>query len=155
MTTTTTFKASTFRLNRSNQYADHLWLKGISTVASPSTTGRTDSLSAAYLPNGDSAIPNIFGKLSWTAPTTGTTPQDTDDATCNIQVLSPTSQQLVTAASFTSGKASFSGIVRTAAGLEIGDTWRVSVDPLTETLQFEKFNMVTGRYDVMQSITSP
>jgi len=156
MTTTTTFKASTFRLTRSSsQYADHLWLKGISTVASPSTTGRTDSLSAAYLPNGDSAIPNIFGKLSWTAPTTGTTPEDADDATCNIQVLSPTSQQLVTAASFTSGIASFSGIVHTAAGLEIGDTWRVSVDPLTESLRFEKFNEVTGLYNVMQSITSP
>jgi hypothetical protein len=148
-TTTTTFKAASFRLNRSSQYADHLWLKGISTVASPSTTGRTDSLSAAYLPNGDTAIPNIFGKLSWSAPTTGT-----ENATCNIQVLSPTSQELVTAASFTAEKTSFSGAVRTAAALEFGDTWRISVDPLTESLRFEKMNQDTGVYEPMQSITS-
>ena len=155
MTTTTTFKASTFRLTRSSQYADHLWLKGISTVASPSTTGRTDSLSAAYLPNGDTAIPNIFGKLSWTAPITGTDTENARDATCNIQVLPPTSQELVTAASFTAEKTSFSGAVRTAAGLEFGDSWRISTDPINASLRFEKFNEDTGVYEIMQSITSP
>ncbi len=153
MTTTTTFKASSFRLTRSSQYADHLWLKGISTVASPSTTGRTDSLSAAYLPNGDTAIPNIFGKLSWTAPTTGT--GNAGAATCNIQVLSPTSQELVTAASFTAEKTSFLGAVRTATGLEFGDSWRISADPLNASLRFEKFNEDMGVYEIMQSITSP
>jgi hypothetical protein len=149
MTATTTFKASAFRLNRSSQYADHLWLKGISTVASPSTTGRTDSLSAAYLPNGDTAIPNIFGKLSWNSPTIDT------PANCEIQVLSPTSQQLVTAASFTTEKTSFSGTLRTAASLEIGNTWRISVEQLTGSLRFEKLNEQTGVYEVMQSITAP
>lgn len=144
---TTTFKASSFRLNRSSQYADHLWLKGISTVASPLTSGRTNSLSATYLPNGNTAIPNVFGMLSWNAPSA-------DAATCDIQVISPTSQQLVTAASFTTEKTSFSGAVRTATGLEIGDSWRISEDPLTASLRFEKKNLQTGVYEAMQSITA-
>lgn len=149
MALTTTFKASTFRLNRSNQYADHLWLNGISTIASPSTTGTTDSLRAAYLPGGDTAIPNIFGKLSWNAPVSGTA------ANCDIQVLSPISHELTTAVTLTSEKSTFSGIVHTALGLEIGNLWRISVDPQTSSLRFEKMNEVTGKYEAMQIITSP
>jgi len=149
MTLTTTFKASKFRLNQSNQYADHLWLNGISTVASPSTTGTTDSLRAAYLPSGDTAIPNIFGKLSWHAPMAGTA------ANCDIQVVSPVSQALTTAVSLTAEKSSFSGIVHTALGLEIGNVWRISVDSQTSSLCFEKMNEGTGKYETMQIITSP
>lgn len=142
-----TFKAKTFRLNRSHQYADQLWLKNISTIASPSTTGETNSVNAAYLPDGDTALPTVFGMLSWTAPSS------TIDAQCNIKVFDSTSH-MVTAASFTPTKASFSGIVSTSQGLEIDNTWKISIDTSSLGLVFAKYNASTGLYEVKHIISS-
>lgn len=142
-----TFKAKTFRLNKSHQYADQLWLKNISTIASPSTTGETDSVKAAYLPDGDTALPTVFGMLSWTAPSS------TIEAHCKINVFDADSH-MVTAASFTPSNASFSGIVRTPQGLEIDNTWRISIDSSSSGLAFEKFNELTGMYEVKHVISS-
>ena len=148
MTLPINFKANAFRANRSHQYADQLWLKSIATIASPSTTGKTDSVSAAYLPNGDTAIPTVFGVLSWKAP------NPTTSAECSIKLQSTNSAPLVTAATFTSERALFSGTVHTASGVEIGNQWRIAVDPVSSSLVFEKANAVTGAYEVKHSITS-
>lgn len=64
-----TFKATAFRSSSGTQYGDQLWLNGLGTIATPSTEGRTVALKAAYLEDGDAAIPSVFGSLSWTAPT--------------------------------------------------------------------------------------
>jgi hypothetical protein len=134
------FKAKTFRLNKSHQYADHLWLRSVSTVAN-SLSGATDSVTAAHLPEGDMAIPTVFGALSWAAPGAST------GGECRIRVFD-TSSHMVTAAAFTSEKASFSGMV------EIGDRWQISVDPVSSNLVFKAAHPATGVYEIKHVITS-
>lgn len=134
------FKAKTFRLNKSHQYADHLWLRSVSTVAS-SLSGMTDSVTAAHLPDGDTAIPTVFGALSWAAPGVST------GGECRIRLFD-TSSTMVTAAAFTAEKAAFSGVV------EIGNRWQISVDPASSSLVFKAMNPVTGVYEIKHVITS-
>lgn len=144
---TASFKAKTFRLNKSHQYADQLWLKSVGTIATPTTTGQTDSVKAAYLPEGDLAIPTVFGVLSWNAPGLATSGE------CKIKVFD-NSSQMVTAASFTPEKASFSGLVNSAQGLEIDGKWRISIDPVTSGLTFAQKNTATGLYETKHMVTS-
>jgi len=136
-----TFKANTFRLNRSHQYADHLWLRSVGTIAT-SASGATDSVIAAHLPEGDMAIPTVFGALSWTAPGAS------GNGECRIK-LADTSSHMVTAASFTAEKAAFFGGV-----VEIGNRWQISVDPASSGLVFKAMNPVTGVYETKHVITS-
>lgn len=142
------FKAKAFRLNQSHQYADQLWIKNISTIASSGTTGRTDSVKAAYLPEGDTAIPTVFGVLSWDAPGVATS------GVCNIKVFDTDQSSMATAASFTPSKASFSGVVSTSQGIEIDNAWRIAIHPDSSGLAFEKYNAATGAYDVKHIISS-
>lgn len=145
---TIAFKAKTFRLNSSHQYADQLWTKNISTIATTATTGKTDSVSAAYLPEGDTAIPTVFGVLSWTAPGVSTSGE------CNIRVFDHELSTMVTAASLTPSKAAFAGMLSTPQGLEIDHMWRISVHAASSGLAFEKYNAATGVYEVKHTISS-
>lgn len=146
------FKATRFRLNTSTQYADQLWLKNVSTVASPATMGTTDSVKAAYLPNGDGAVPTIFGVMNWQAPLSG------NPSECNIKVLDSASSTLETALKLTNDRAQFSGMVASSQGMEIGSgasaPWRMTVDPVTGSLLFLKYNSSTGVYEEKHAIST-
>lgn len=63
-----TFKAKNFRFTKSTQYADQLWLKTMGTIATAYTYGQSDSLRVAYLAEDSTAVPAVFGSMSWTAP---------------------------------------------------------------------------------------
>lgn len=147
MSSNIAFKARTFRLTKSHQYADQLWTSNLSTIASPTTLGRTDSVKAAYLPNGDSAVPTVFGVLSWDAPSGSV------DASCTIRVFDTQSNTVIPAASFTSSRADFSGMVATTQGLEIDGAWRIVRDPVTDALAFQRKN-ADGIYQTKHTISS-
>jgi hypothetical protein len=66
---TTNFKARTFRLNKSSQYADKVWLNSLGTIATSSTAGETVSVKVAYLDDDDNAVPAVFGSMSWRTAT--------------------------------------------------------------------------------------
>lgn len=65
----TTFKAKTFRLNASTQYADQLWLNSLGAIATSSTGGEAESVKVAYLADDDNAVPSVFGSMSWRTAT--------------------------------------------------------------------------------------
>ncbi len=76
-----TFKATTYRLNSSTQYADQLWLNALGAIATPSTGGVTESVKAAYLDDGSLAVPTVFGSMSWKAP------MDASSGRCTIKLF--------------------------------------------------------------------
>jgi hypothetical protein len=140
------FKARAFRLNRSDQYADQLWTRTLSTIAEPSSGGTTDALKAAYLPSGDLAVPTVFGVLSWTSPSS------LGSAQCRIRLFDSATNAVTTAASFTSTRAEFAGLVATPQGLEIDGTWRIHVDAATGSLVFQWRNP-SGVFETKHAIT--
>ena len=128
-----TFKAKTFRLTKSTQYADQLWLKSLSTIATPSTEGQTDSVRAAYLPGGDTAVPTVFGTLSWKAPNEGNPGQ------CAINVSD--GYDLVAGVTIEPSLASFNGDCRVAGTMRAstveGGTMRASTVEGTLTTAYQ------------------
>ncbi len=152
MTSPVAFKATRFRVNTSTQYADQLWLKNISTVATPDTLGQTDSVKAAYLPDGNSAIPSVFGTMTWKAPL------EASPSECSIKLYDSSTSTMETVATMTQAKAQFSGWMASNVGMEIGSgtsaPWHVTMNPTTGSLVFSKYNPSTGVYDWKHEISA-
>jgi hypothetical protein len=129
------FKPRSFRLNRSAQYADQLWLKTVSTVVMPSTEGaHIDSVRAAYLPEGDAAVPSVFGVLSWQAPLVSL------PAECQVQFHDGTA--MVPAMTVQPSRTAFTGVAAAADWLEVGtgsNRWRIVPNEADGSLATQKW----------------
>jgi hypothetical protein len=105
-----TFKATTFRLNNSTQYADQLWLKSLGAIATSSTDGETEAFKAAYLDDGNLAVPSVFGSMSWGMPVEGSS--RVEPSRCTIKLFE--GEDMVPAATFEPFVATFPGTVSAA-----------------------------------------
>lgn len=143
------FKASTFRLTDSLQYADELWLRSLGAVAQPATGGRVDAVRAALLPDeGDTAQPVVFGSLSWQAAA-APGPAVGPGAHCTINVFDASQGNVVPAMNVAAAAVTVAGSLEINAGA--GAPWRLAVDETGDILMIQKW--VDGAYQTKSLVS--
>lgn len=130
-----TFKAKNFRYTKSTQYADQLWLKTVGTIATAWTYGQSDSLRVAFLGEDSTAVPAVFGSMSWTAPLSS-------PSQCTIKLLD--GSDMLAAMTIEPSKT-------TVTGLTVNGNVHLPFLPNAATGHVVSFNPSTGKIGYMES----